>query len=102
MRVHPLVLVALSLLAGVAVADRLPGLVVADAHAQTPSAWQCYVVDRLDDPKEAAAWRGAEVTSAGLNVIAPNVATGTLLEVKYPTKASVMSNQGDVALICVK
>ncbi len=102
MRIHPAVLIALSLLAGVGVARSLPGALVSTAHAQEATAWQCYVVDRLEDPKKAADWKGAKVVTEGLNAIAPSTPAGTILSVQYPTTASFASNQGDVSMLCLK
>lgn len=97
MRVHPALLLVLGLLAGLTVADHLPR-----AHAGS-GAWQCYVVDRLPDTKEAASWRGAKSTTEGLNAIAPGAAAGTVLSIQFPTAAAGFSGtQSDVALLCVK
>lgn len=97
MRVHPLLLLAFGLLAGLYVSDHLP-------QAQAAAgAWQCYVVDRLPDQKEAASWRGAKSTTEGLNAIAPGAPAGTVLSIQFPTAAAGFSGtQSDVALLCVK
>ena len=81
MRVHPAILVVLGLLAGLAVADRMP-----EARAAS-STWACYVVDRLDDLEGARARKGSEKAAQGLNTIAASVPVGTTIAAQYPTAA---------------
>ena len=65
--------------------------------------WQCYVVDRLKDPKDAAGWKGAAEVTAGLNNVAPTVTSGTILAVQYPVGGGGFAGQqSDVGLVCVK
>ena len=73
---------------------------IATAQADD-SSWQCYVVDRFPDTQAAADWRGAKNYTTALNTIAPNAATGTILNGDYP--ASNWGNQtGNAPILCVK
>ncbi len=93
----PLILLVIGLVVGAASTQ-----LVATAHAGG-GAWKCYVVDRLPDPTKAQDWRGAQNVSEGLNKVAPNAASGTLLTVQYPTATGgFASAQSDVGLICSK
>lgn len=88
----------------------LAGLVVGVFAAQGISlaraadgGWQCYVVDRLENPKDAGEWKGAVEVAQGLNSVAASVAAGTLLSVQYPVTSGFGGGlQSDVGLICVK
>lgn len=63
--------------------------------------WACYIADKFPEVKAAREWRGAQRTEEGLNQVAANVISGTVITVTYPIKAG-MGSQVGAPLICVK
>ena len=64
--------------------------------------WQCYVVDRFPDMKEAAAWKGAVNYTTALNQVAANAAAGTVLNANYPVSSMGGTQVGGAPVLCVK
>jgi hypothetical protein len=99
MRLQPVLLVLIGLLAGYIVATPTT------ATAAGGGSWQCYVADRLPDTKEAMNWKGATNVTDGLNAAAPTSPPGTIITLQYPTAGGSGwsgSTRSDVGLICVR
>lgn len=58
------------------------------AHAEDPG-WRCYATDMLEDPADAAAWRGAEAATKGLNQVAQRTPSGTVVNLQWNQATSV-------------
>ena len=79
----------------------LVATLISDASAQNAGEWQCLVVDRLPDTKDAAAWRGAVKYTEGLNAIASHAPAGTVITGDYPSGGGQGYRQV-APVVCVK
>ena len=69
---------------------------MARSWAQQPAGpWHCFVVDRFPDVEDARTWPGAANISAGLNKVAPQIASGTILNL-------TPKSGGAASVACVK
>ncbi|HET7541319.1 MAG TPA: hypothetical protein VFK05_15685 [Polyangiaceae bacterium] len=69
---------------------------IARSWAQQPAGrWECFVVDRFPDVEDARSWSGAANITAGLNRVARQVASGTILNL-------TPKSGGAASVACVK
>jgi len=69
---------------------------IARSWASPPGGhWECFVVDRFPDIEDARTWSGAANVTAGLNKVATQVASGTILNL-------TPKSGGAASVACVK
>jgi hypothetical protein len=69
------------------------------SFAQGPASgkWGCYAADRFPDTEDAAGWKRAQEIGQGLDLVATNVAAGTIISVTPKTGSGTYAD-----VICVK